>query len=147
MVSKTLFSSASDHWETPTRVFESLNKEFCFNFDPCPLHSVFNGLSINWFGNVFVNPPYSDIQNFLNKALEELNAGRISVCVFLVPARTCTRWFHDLVLPNVSEVRFIKGRLKFGNSKNSAPFPSMILVFRKERIKKEKLTLSGCVFL
>lgn len=62
---------------------------------------------------------------FLERAMEA------DVAVFLIPARTDTKWFHDIVLPNAAEIRFVKGRLKFGDAKNSAPFPSMIVVFRK----------------
>lgn len=121
------FSSATDEWSTPVDVYRRLDEEFHFNFDPCPLGGNVDGRSelfVSWKGKrVFCNPPYSDIRPFLERFREA------ELAVYLVPARTDTRWFHDLVLPNAREIRFIKGRLKFGDAKNSAPFPSMVLVF------------------
>lgn len=77
-----------------------------------------------------MNPPYSDIANWLKKAIEQLELGRMSV--FLLPVRTGMRWFHDYVLPYAKEIRFLLGRLKFGNSAKSAPFDSMIVIFDTE---------------
>lgn len=120
-----------------------LNREFEFNFDPCPLNTKpkltntlfdedeeqpFNGLDVDWGSSTFVNPPYSDILNWIKKGLREHAKGK--TIVFLVPSRTDTGWFHKYCLPNASEIRFIKGRLKFSGSKNSAPFPSMLIIFR-----------------
>lgn len=126
--SPVVFSRESDHWATPRDVYRALSREFRFTLDPCPLHGR-GGLEADWPGSVFVNPPYSNIGAWIRKGLEELAAGRASIVVYLVPSRTCTRWFHDLVLPNVTEIRFCKGRLHF-NDKGPAPFPSMLLVFR-----------------
>lgn len=136
MVSKALFSSASDEWSTPQDFFDKLNEEFCFDLDPCAsdenhkcdvYHTeAENGLEQSWVGNrVFCNPPYSNIGEWVAKAARER-----ALTVMLIPARTDTRWFHAHIYqkPNV-EIRFIKGRLKFGNSKNSAPFPSMVVIF------------------
>ena len=125
------FSKQSDNWSTPRDFYNSLNREFNFHSDPCPLNSEHDALTENaiWAGNVFINPPYSNIRGFLEKGLSELKKGNAKVCVYLVPARTDTRWFHDLVY-NKAEIRFIKGRLKFGDSKNSAPFPSMVVIFK-----------------
>jgi site-specific DNA-methyltransferase (adenine-specific) len=126
-----LFSSKTVHWPTPTAVFNELNKEFIFDFDPCPLgESEKDGSSplfTPWDGKrVFCNPPYNQgITPFL------LRAKDAEFAVFLLPARTDTKWFHELVLPYAEEIRFIKGRLRFGDAKNSAPFPSMIVIFKK----------------
>jgi len=125
---KVLFSKKSDHWATPKDLYEKLNTEFNFNFDPCPLNSSFDGLSIPWGSRVFVNPPYSNIRDFLEKGIAEINLGNVCVCVFLIPARTDTKWFHELVYGK-AEIRFIKGRLKFGDGESSAPFPSMVCIF------------------
>ena len=129
MVDKALFSKATDDWATPTELYNELNKEFNFTFDPCPLKANFDGLKISWGKSVFVNPPYSNIKGFLAKAHEEIK-NNSDVIVFLVPSRTDTKWFHEYVY-NKSELRFIKGRLKFGGAKNSAPFPSMICILRR----------------
>ena len=127
MNSRIHFSSASEHWSTPIDTYQALDREFHFTLDPCPLHSDHDGLSINWGGHrVYCNPPYGPkIRSFLEKASEA------DLAVFLIPVRTDTKWFHEIVIPQAKEIRFIKGRLKFGGSKNSAPFPSMIIIFMK----------------
>lgn len=116
------------NWKTPNMVFQSLNAEFNFNFDPCPLNSDFNGLGVEWKERNFVNPPYGrEIVRWVDKAIEEYKKGK--VVVLLVASRTDTRWWHKLML-HATEIRFIKGRLKFGDSKNSAPFPSAVVVLK-----------------
>lgn len=123
-----MLSNASHEWATPALLYEQLNNEFHFNFDPCPLGGEVNGalpLFSEWHGKrVFCNPPYGpQIRNFLEMA------NHAEIAVFLIPSRTDVRWFHEIVLPKAKEIRFIKGRLKFGNSKTSAPFPSMVVIF------------------
>ena len=124
------FSSATGEWATPVGVRAELDAEFHFDFDPCPLGGAQDGLSTlftEWAGRrVFCNPPYGPgLGKWLERGLEA------DVAVFLIPARTDTRWFHEVVLPKAKEIRFIKGRLKFGDAVNSAPFPSMIVVFER----------------
>ena len=126
-------------WETPQDLFDKLNAEFHFTLDPCatPENAKCakfytkeqDGLKQNWEGQtVYCNPPYGrEISRWVKKASEE-NA----LTVMLIPARTDTKWFHDYIYKK-QEVRFIKGRLKFGGEKNSAPFPSMIVIFSRER--------------
>ena len=130
MNTKVHFSSASDEWSTPADVYAALDSEFHFDFDPCPLGGGQDGtapLFVDWsHRRAFINPPYSNIRAFLDRALEP------DIAVFLVPSRTDCRWFHEIVLPYAKEIRFIKGRLKFGDAKNSAPFPSMVVIFDKE---------------
>lgn len=137
-MNRVLFSSASDHWATPKCVYDDLDREFSFTFDPCPLMSVEDGAKIRWHGRVFCNPPYSRIDEFLRRGLFHLAKGDADILVFLIPSRTDTAWFHDYCL-KAAEVRFIRGRLKFGDAKNSAPFPSMIVVFRTWRIEECEL--------
>lgn len=141
-----LTSSQSDEWTTPEWIFKQLDDEFGFNLDPCCTHDSAlcerhytkeeDGLKKSWGGaTVFVNPPYSQISKWVEKSYtESLKPGTL-VCM-LIPARTDTKYFHDYIL-NRSEVRFIKGRLKFSESKNSAPFPSMVVIFRSAKYKKE----------
>lgn len=131
MKSRVVFSSASTEWKTPVGVYQDLDREFHFTMDPCPLGGDQDGLAtlfMPWTGRVFANPPYDRIAEFLGRALEP------DIAVFLIPARTDTKYFHNVILPHAKEIRFIRGRLKFGDAKNSAPFPSMIVVFdnRKE---------------
>lgn len=122
---KVMFSSASDHWSTPKETYDALNKEFNFNDDPCPLGGV-SGLNREWGFSTFVNPPYSDIKNWVAYGFNQSKKGK--TIVMLIPSRTDTRWWHEYCM-KAKEIRFIKGRLKFGGQKNNAPFPSAIVVF------------------
>jgi hypothetical protein len=124
-----MFSSATDRWATPPDVYAALDAEFDFTYDPCPLDGTGDGLLpmfSEWRGErVFCNPPYGPgIGDWLKRGREA------EVAVYLLPARTDTKWFHELVLPYATEIRFIKGRLKFGGAVNSAPFPSMVVIYR-----------------
>lgn len=126
---KIHFSSASDNWGTPEKTYSELNAEFSFDFDPCPLNEApdFDGLQIEWKDRNFCNPPYSKLKLWAKKAYEESLKGRL--VVLLVPSRTDTKYWHDYFM-KADEIRFIKGRLKFGKSKSSAPFPSCIIIFK-----------------
>ena len=126
---RVLFSSMSDHWSTPDSVRVPLVNEFDLNFDPCTLYSGDDGTKVHWSGRVFCNPPYSKIAEFMRKGLFHLSRGDCQLLVYLIPARTDTAWFHDYCLNG--EIRFIRGRLRFGNAKNTAPFPSMVVIFRQ----------------
>lgn len=139
-MNRVVFSSQADHWATPSAVFDGLNKEFNFDFDPCPLKSTEDGTKIKWRGNAFCNPPYSKIGEFIRGGLYYLSTGDCAVAVYLLPARTDTAWFHEFCL-RAAEIRFIKGRLRFGAAKNSAPFPSMIVVFREWVISPTNISL------
>lgn len=143
MVNKVLFSSNSDEWATPQHIYDSLDAEFNFNLDPCATEvnhkcGTFytiktNGLAQKWGGcRVFCNPPYSNISAWVEKAFRETRNDNTLV-VLLIPARTDTRYFHDYIYQR-AEIRFVKGRLKFGDSNNSAPFPSMIVIFRGAKV-------------
>lgn len=126
-----LFSSLSNDWATPKEIYDHYIGELNY-FDPCPLFSSFNGLIIEWKQYNFVNPPYDNILAFVLKAIEETKKGHISV--FLVPSRTDTKWFHLLLNNCDCDIMFIKGRLKFGESKSCAPFPSILItVYPKGR--------------
>lgn len=138
------FSSKSEEWATPQDFFEQIDKEFHFNLDACATAENAkcdkyytkeqDGLSQEWDGIIWCNPPYGrSIGMWVKKAYESK-----ATVVLLVPARTDTKWFHDYVLGK-AEVRFVKGRLKFGGCKNSAPFPSMLVVYRKEIKQGESL--------
>lgn len=126
------FMSTTDNWSTPKDVYRTLDAEFGFDFDPCPLADkpLFDGLKIEWGGVNFVNPPYSKIKDWCKKAYEEWQKGK--TVVMLIPSRTDTSYWHDYIM-KASEIRFIRGRLKFGGAKYNAPFPSAIIVFRSNR--------------
>lgn len=131
------FSSATDRWATPQDFFDQVAKRYPFTLDVCALKSNAkcarffspedDGLAQDWDGEVcWMNPPYGrEIGAWMAKAVEEWRRGAVVVC--LVPARTDTRWWHDYAMRG--EVTFIRGRLKFGGAKNSAPFPSALVVF------------------
>lgn len=135
---KGLFMSQRLDWRTPQEVFDKLDQEFDFKLDPCAdlKHSlkptIANmsgnaGLTLSWHGPAFMNPPYGrEIGKWLKKAYEESLDGITIVC--LIPSRTDTKWWHEYVM-KATEIRFIRGRLKFDGQKNSAPFPSAVVVF------------------
>ncbi len=99
----------SDNTPTPSNIYSELDKEFNFNFDPCPLNPdgmrQFDGLISEWKERNFVNPPWSKKLPWIKKAIEEQAKGRLTV--MWLPVDTTTDWFHDLILPN-AEVRWIK---------------------------------------
>lgn len=140
MIGNALYSSNRDDWATPQDFYDRLNEEFHFTLDPCASPATAkcakyytaedNGLAQDWGGEtVFCNPPYGrDIWQWCRKCRDEARKPNTTV-VMLVHARTDTRWFHDFVY-GFAELRFVRGRLKFGGSKNSAPFPSMIAIFK-----------------
>ena len=136
MINQGMFTSKTDQWATPQDFFDKLNEEFGFTLDVCALPENakcnayytpdIDGLKQLWHGTCWCNPPYGrGIGEWIKKASE---ADATVVC--LVPARTDTAWWHDYAM-KADDIRFIRGRLKFGGSKNSAPFPSAVLVFRK----------------
>lgn len=140
-MSNVHFSSKSNEWETPQDFFNILDKEFMFDIDVCATKENSkckrwyeirdNGLSKSWNDHrVWCNPPYGrEIGKWVKKASEATGG----VVVMLIPARTDTKYFHEYIYqkPNV-EIRFIKGRLKFGGHSNSAPFPSMVVIFKNK---------------
>lgn len=152
MNTDVMFSSKKMDWETPQDFFNELDAEFHFDIDvACDIHNCkcaigiseeVDALSIPWNITIsdnkeikienstcWMNPPYGrGIGKWIKKAHEEAQEG--NTIVALVPARTDTKWFHDYIY-NQYEIRFVKGRLKFGNSKHAAPFPSMVVIFKK----------------
>ena len=127
-------------WETPQDLFDKLNLKYKFTTDVCAVKSnakckryyspSLDGLKQSWKGTCWMNPPYgrTETGKWVEKAYTE--SRKQCLVVALLPARTDTKWFHQFIYnkPGVT-IEFIKGRLKFGSSKNSAPFPSMIAVF------------------
>lgn len=139
MNTELMFSSNDQTWETPIQLFRKLNYEFNFTLDVCALPQTAkcfnyftpedNGLEQDWGNNIcWMNPPYNETKLWMKKAYEESQKNAIVVC--LVPARTDTVWFTEYAM-KANEIRFIKGRLKFGNSKNTAPFPSAIIIYNR----------------
>lgn len=142
MQTAVLFSKESDEWPTPQWLFDALNREFGFSLDPCSTDEnkkcdrnftlADSGLLRDWgTETVFMNPPYSDCKAWMGKAYGAAQEGATVVC--LVPSRTDTEWWHRYAMKG--EVRFIKGRLKFGNAEANAPFPSAIVIFRPREFK------------
>lgn len=132
------FSSERDNWETPQNFFDKLNEEFGFTLDVCAEDDTAkcekyytkkdDAFTKKWKGVCWMNPPYGrGIGVWLEKAYETSQNESTVVC--LIPSRTDTKWWHDYVM-QAAEIRFVKGRLKFDGHKNSAPFPSAVVVFK-----------------
>lgn len=144
MDAKVMFSSKTDDWETPQKTFDELDREFHFTTDVAAPSTNFkvkhfydkqtDGLKQGWTGTCWMNPPYGRaIGDWVKKAYEHAEAGEATtVCLLL--SRTDTKWWHDYCM-KATDIRFIKGRLKFGGSKNSAPFPSVIVIFKANERK------------
>jgi len=130
---KAMLSSNVQIWRTPRDFYDKLNKEFHFDFDPCPINEKWDGLEIEWGKSNYVNPPFIDKNKWIIKCWEEWNKGK--TVVILLPVKgTDTKVFHEYVYGK-AEIRFIKGRLTFEDkngikSKFPAPFPTMLLIFR-----------------
>ena len=136
------YSSKTNEWSTPQAFFDELNKEFNFTLDPCATSENAkctkyftvedDGLKQDWSKDtVFMNPPYGrEIKYWVQKAYEESLKGATVVC--LIPARTDTAYWHDYIFGKADDIRFLRGRLKFGGSKNPAPFPSAIIIYKGE---------------
>jgi site-specific DNA-methyltransferase (adenine-specific) len=138
MFNLVMFSSQRLDWQTPKAVYDELDKEFNFTFDPCPVQPPFNGLDIAWGVSNFVNPPYGrEIGKWIAKGFHEWQMFGRGV-VFLIPSRTDTLWWHEYVM-KADEIRFVKGRLKFGDAKSGAPFPSAIVIYRKRDDNAKKV--------
>ena len=141
MLNRGMYTSSTAEWATPKDFYRQLDKEFHFTLDPCATpenakcEKFFtkdqDGLAQDWSGEiVFCNPPYGrEIEAWCRKCYEHARAG--GVAVMLIPSRTDTGWFHDLVYGK-AEMRFVRGRLHFGGSKWNAPFPSLVAIYRPE---------------
>lgn len=132
---EVMFSSKSNLWETPQDFFDQLDAEFHFETDVCATPEnakceryftpEIDGLKQEWTGVCWCNPPYGrEIGKWVKKASES-----DATVVMLIPARTDTAWFHDYICEK-AEVRFVRGRLKFGDGSNYAPFPNLVVIFR-----------------
>jgi site-specific DNA-methyltransferase (adenine-specific) len=140
---KMMFKSTKFDYATPQEIFDELDKEFHFTLDPCASKETAkcsqyftekeNGLLQFWEGNVFMNPPYGrKLYFWIEKAYTEcIILGHCNLVVCLIPSRTDTKWWHNFCM-KASEIRFFKGRIKF-NGKNSAPFPSCLVIFDRKR--------------
>ncbi len=169
MINPALYSSKSTDWETPQDFYDKLDKEFHFDLDPCctienkkckggfPIEE-WDGLKMDWFGNVFMNPPYGEpehpckknckkkrcvkrgyhtdvyipgVIDWVRKAKRQVEKEKAKLVVGLLPVRTCTRWFHKYVLP-YTKIKFIEGRIHFEGGEYPAPFPSMLAIWGKK---------------
>ena len=146
---KVHYSSATNEWATPQNVFDELNEEFNFMLDPCATKENAktdkfftiedDGLSQEWTETTFMNPPYGrEIKKWVKKAYEESLKGTVVVC--LIPARTDTSYWHEYIFEKACEIRFVKGRIKFGDSEQGAPFPSAVVVFNDHNAKDQRHT-------
>ena len=143
-INDSWYTSSTDLWATPQATFDELNAEFQFTLDPCAIaenakcKNYFtpeqNGLLQDWGGQVvFCNPPFSQMKQWVQKCSAESAKPNTKV-VMLIPARTDTSYFHDYIY-HKAEIRFIRCRLHYNDSKQGAPFPSMIVIFDGSKSK------------
>lgn len=144
-INESWYSSNTDQWATPQDFFDAVNAEFGFSLDVCAMpcsskccrffDPTDDGLSQQWNQHrCWMNPPYGrTIGDWMQKAAEEAALGALVVC--LVPARVDTKWWHGWVMGYADEVRLVKGRLKFGDAKNAAPFPSALVIYQPHTSK------------
>ena len=136
---KVHYSSDKHTWETPQDFFDKLNTVYSFTLDACAENETAkvsnyftvedDALTQDWKGVVWCNPPYGKEQvKFINKALSESKKHNSTV-VLLIPARPDTKVWQDIIFPNASKICFVRGRLKFGNASENAPFPCALVVF------------------
>ena len=141
---KVHYSSDKHTWETPKDFFNKLNNIFSFTLDACAEHHTAkvgcfytkeqDSLNQDWKGVVYCNPPYGREQiKFITKAYEEYIKHN-STIVILIPARPDTKVWQDVIFPTASQVCFVRGRLRFGDSKENAPFPCALVVFSSDLV-------------
>lgn len=128
-------------WTTPRGLFAELHREFVFTMDAAAspenallgdyLTEEMNALSRQWSGRAFCNPPFARCCEFVRHAAAQVRSGACQVVVMLVPVRSDVGWWHDVALSPECEIRWIRGRLRYGDGKVNAPFPSCILVLRR----------------
>jgi phage N-6-adenine-methyltransferase len=144
-INNSWYTSNREDWATPQDFFDRMNNEFSFDIDVCANENNAkcdqyydiekDGLGANspWMGNIWCNPPYgTKMEQWLKKGMQEIQNGNANVVVYLIPCRTDTKAWHDYCMKS-DEVRLIKGRLKYNDGDSSAPFPSCVVIFRKER--------------
>jgi len=134
-------SSKSHEWATPWDLFNKINEkhgpcdlDVCATKENTKCERYFtenqNGLIQPWEGICWMNPPYGrEIGKWVKKAFQEVQIRNADKVICLLPARTDTKWFHLYILPYTKEIKFLRGRIKFEGAKNSAPFPSVIVIF------------------
>jgi len=138
-MNNVLFQSNSDEWRTPLSFFQRINQLFFFQYDAastldnslCP-YRLNDGLAELWPNLTFCNPPYSQIKNWAEHACKSALQPNKPLIAMLIPTRTDTTYWHKWIFKHASHILFIKGRLKFSNTKNSAPFPSALILFNAE---------------
>jgi len=148
-INKSMYSSKSVEWATPQNIFDTLNEYFKFEVDVCATDENHkcdkyytiedDGLSKDWKETIYMNPPYGrEIIKWMEKAYKDSSKyGNTIVC--LVPSRTDTKWWHNYAMKS-SIIIFLRGRLKFGDSKNSAPFPSAIVIFNYKPLENSSIS-------
>lgn len=154
---KAYHARGRDDWGTPPELFNKLDKEFHFTLDVCATYEnrkcdrffppEMDSLKQEWKGVCFMNPPFSQVKEFVKKAHDESAAGRCTV-VALMAARTDTKYFHNWIYKSANEIRFLKGRVKFVGASHGAPFPSMIVIWRRRRFFRfRKAAILGALAL
>jgi len=145
---EAMVSSKSNEWETPQALFDELDREFHFTLDPCATVSNAkcakyytkeqNGLKFGWENEVvFMNPPYGgNTGKWLAKAWHDSLKGAVVVCLLVAaPGRS---YWHDYIFPYADEIRWLRGKITFGEAKEAAPFHSAVVIFSGRRKHSEQ---------
>lgn len=131
-----LFGKRNDDIETPEWLYKVLDEKYHFDFDPCPINYNPNqdqsGLKSEWGQRNFINPPFSQIKDWLVKGVEE--AGKGKLCVFLITLRGNTNYWFDWVWPLASEIQFIQGKITFKGYDKPCPIPMVIVVYEPGKL-------------
>lgn len=155
VLQKAMVSSKTNEWETPQEFFDKLNEEFNFTLDPCSngnhkcnkFYTIKeDGLKQDWSNDVvFMNPPYGGhTADWIKKAFEESQKGSTVVC--LIVSSTDRSYWHNYIFPFSKQIRFIRGRLKFGEAKTTAPFASVIVIFSPKEFDQKIVFYPDCVY-
>lgn len=138
-----LIGHKNDSIQTPPEIYEALDKIYGFDFDPCPLIKPdWDGLEIEWKSSNFVNPPFSSIKKWLEKGIKESQKGKTSV--FLITARTSSKYWFDLVWGMADHIVFLEGATQFPGYKGKLPIPLAVVVYGSKKTKKERPIFPFC---
>lgn len=145
-ISLSFSPKKNDSVATPSYLYNLLNEEFGFDFDPCPINPSFDGLAVDWGQNTYVNPPYSSIGRWVKKGISWARGGEDRRVVFLIPYRGSTKYWRDLVFPFSSEIRFLTRQIVFTGYNKSLPIPLVVVVFTssstQKPLREEKLIVT-----
>lgn len=136
---KLMSMGKNDDVATPEEFYEHLNRKYNFDFDPCPLNAGFDGLSIPWGARNYVNPPFSRIKPWIEKAVAEMDDPiNPKFSLFLITTRTNCKYWHEFIFPRATNITFINRGIKFDGYKTKIPVPLALIEFDPKKSKFSK---------